>query len=84
VEIRPTGDGQLISEQLGLRLEPHGSMLRLYDLRTGLLLPTRREKADAATREAETERRRADELAAEVVRLRRTVNRMRRRNGEQP
>ena len=76
VEIKPTADGHLISEQLGLRLEPHGSLLRVYDLQTGLIVPTRREKAEAA-------RRRADELAAEVARLRRYINRLRKRNGEQ-
>jgi len=83
VEIKPTADGHLISEQLGLRLEPHGSLLRVYDLQTGLIVPTRREKAEALILKAEAARRRADELAAEVARLRRYINRLRKRNGEQ-
>jgi hypothetical protein len=60
VEIEPTEDGHLISEQLGLRLVPHGTMLRLYDLRTGAVLSTRREKADAAALQADAAIRQAD------------------------
>jgi Uma2 family endonuclease len=96
VEIEPTEDGHLISEQLGLRLEPHGSLLRLYDLRTGRVVPTRREKADAgalqadaairqadaAIRQADSERRRADQLAAELARLRAQLRRGRRRTDD--
>jgi Uma2 family endonuclease len=56
VAMKPAADGSLVSKQLGLRLVPEGEMLRLIDLKTGQPIPTRSE--------------RAEELAAEVKRLR--------------
>jgi len=51
----PGADGSLESAELGLRFTIEDAMLRLTDVRTGALVPTRSE--------------RADELAAEVARL---------------
>src|SRR5262245_48656677 len=55
-------DGSLVSKQLGLRLRPEGEMLRLIDLKTGEPILTRAERA-------EQEKQRAEELEAEVRRL---------------
>lgn len=83
VPLTPAADGSLTSEQLGLRLVPEGSMLRLIDLRTGEAVPTRAELAEREKQRAEQEKKRAtlekrratlekkraDALAAEVERL---------------
>jgi Uma2 family endonuclease len=66
MELTPAKDGSLISKQLGLRLVPEGEMLRLINLKTGKPVLTRQEQAERA-------RRRASQLAAEVVRLRRLL-----------
>jgi hypothetical protein len=60
--MKPVADGSLVSKELGLRLVPEGTMLRLIDLETGRPVPTRTERA-------EQERERAQELEAEVERL---------------
>jgi Uma2 family endonuclease len=73
-ELKPAADGSLISRQLGLRLVPQGELLRLVDLKTGQIVPTRLEKV-------EEERQRADSLAAEVERLQQILNKQRTRNG---
>jgi Uma2 family endonuclease len=62
-------EGRLRSEELGFLLVPQGIFLRLLDPTTGALLPTGLERAEAAERQAEQERGRADTLAAEVERL---------------
>jgi Uma2 family endonuclease len=72
VAIRPAGDGSLTSRQLGLRMIREGTMLRLIDAATGAPIPTPAERADQ-------EKKRADELAAELKRLR---ARKPRRNGQ--
>jgi Uma2 family endonuclease len=64
VRIRPAADGSLASKELGLRMVREGPMLRLIDVRTGQPIPTRHE--------------RADELAAEVERLRAELKRRKR------
>jgi len=69
--IRPARDGSLTSKELGLRMMPEGGMLRLIDAATGELLPTRQERAAR-------ERKRADELAAEVEQLRAELKRQKR------
>jgi len=69
-ELRPESGGSLVSEQLGLRLVPEGTMLRLIDLATNQPILTRREQTDAARRETDEALRRIDELAAELARLR--------------
>jgi Uma2 family endonuclease len=63
VPMKPAADGSLVSKELGLRLVPEGEMLRLVDLKTGKPVLTRAERA-------EQEKQRAEELAAEVERLR--------------
>ncbi len=68
VPIRPVR-GRLPSKVLGLRLERHGSELRLFNPSTGEWLPTFQE--------------RAGKVETEVERLRRELEQMRRR-GEQP
>jgi Uma2 family endonuclease len=68
--------GRLPSELLGLHFERDGTSLRLYDPVTGRWLPTRQE--DRAE-----ERRRAAEAEAEVARLRREIEEVRRgRSGQ--
>jgi len=63
-------DGNLTSKELGLRLVPEGSMLRLIDVRTGLLVPTRVERDEQRRTQIAQAENRARELAAEVQRLR--------------
>jgi Uma2 family endonuclease len=63
VPIKPNADGSLTSKELGLRLLADGERVRLFDLKTGREVLTRKERAEA-------EKRRADALAAEVERLR--------------
>jgi Uma2 family endonuclease len=63
LELTPALDGSLVSAELGLRMRPEGAMLRLIDEHTGEPIPTRSERAEQA-------RQRAEELAAEVARLR--------------
>jgi Uma2 family endonuclease len=70
--MRPAPDGSLVSEQLGLRLVPEGSLLRLYDLRTGLRVPTPGERAEQHRAEAEEHRAEAEQQRhdAELARRR--------------
>jgi hypothetical protein len=72
VPMKPAAEGSLVSKELGLRLVPEGTMLRLIDLKTGLPVLTRSERA-------EQERRRAQELQAEVERLRALLAKQRRK-----
>jgi Uma2 family endonuclease len=74
VPMKPAKDGSLTSRQLGLRLVPEGVLLRLIDLRTGQPVLTRTERA-------EQERQRAEELAAEVARLKAELRRHKRSKG---
>jgi Uma2 family endonuclease len=64
--IRPV-NGRLPSRVTGLHLERDGDQLRLWDPRTGLWLPTPQERTEQAE--------------AEVKRLRREIEQLRRRNG---
>jgi Uma2 family endonuclease len=73
----PAPDGSLRSAQLGLRLVPEGTRLRLVDACTGAPVPTRaerieheRQRAEAERQRADAERHRAAGFAAEVERLR--------------
>jgi Uma2 family endonuclease len=86
VPIKPLA-GRLPSNVLGLHLEQDGAHLRLFDPRTGTRLLTKEEQTGEAISRAEAERRRA--LAAEAARqklgdendrLRREIERMRRRS----
>jgi Uma2 family endonuclease len=80
--IRPVA-GRLRSRVLGLYLERQGRQLRLYDLANDRLLPTPRELATQAeeARRREVEARRQAE--AEVERLRREVEELRRHSTNQ-
>jgi Uma2 family endonuclease len=85
VPIEPV-EGKLHSEELGLRLEREGTMLRLVDPTTGQRLLTSRERseiAEAARRQADEARHQADEARrqAEEERenLRREVEELRRK-----
>jgi acyl-CoA reductase-like NAD-dependent aldehyde dehydrogenase len=94
VPIESTGD-RLRSELLGLDLGRLGEELRLFDPKTGLRLPTRREgnlqskaeaeQARAEARQAKAQAGRAETRAqraeAEQERLRREVEELRRRLG---
>lgn len=62
--MKPAKDGSLISKQLGLRMVPEGSMLRLYDVTTGERILTPQEQAERQEAEIKT-------LRAENERLRR-------------
>jgi Uma2 family endonuclease len=71
IPMKAMGDGSLRSRELGLVLTPEGAMLRLRDAKTGQLVLTRGERAEA-------ESQRAEELAAQVADLEREVKRLRR------
>ena len=65
--------GGISSPELGLRLVAEDELLRLVDPATGKPLPTEEEYAEEleeAQRQVEAERRRADDLQAELARLR--------------
>jgi Uma2 family endonuclease len=79
IEMTPNADGSLDSAQLGLRLTPEGSMLRLSDLRTGQRILTRIEQREADRHQLQTERQRLAELDAEIARLRVQLRRRGRR-----
>ncbi len=70
----PETDGRMVSDVLGLHLEPAGEQLRLHDPRRGAYLLTTREARKALTREAAA--RAAAE--AEVEQLRREIEELRR------
>jgi Uma2 family endonuclease len=77
IRLKPAADGSLVSQELGLRLVPERTMLRLIEAPTGLPVLTRDERAQQEKRRAEEEKRRAEEekrradaLAAEIERLR--------------
>jgi hypothetical protein len=79
-------DGSLLSRELGLRLVPEGAMLRLIDDRTGKSVPTRQERVEEEkqyrkleTQRADQEKQRADALAAELTRLKKQMNRRRKK-----
>jgi len=69
VPIKPNADGSLTSTELGLRFLADGERVRMFDLKSGQEILTRKERADRA----ELEKRRADELADEVKRLRKRL-----------
>ena len=69
VPIKPNADGSLTSTELGLRFLADGERVRMFDLKSGKEILTRKERADRA----ELEKRRADELADEVKRLRKRL-----------
>ena len=69
VPMTPEADGSLVSNEPGLRLVPDGSRLKLIDLKTGLPILTRSERADLEAARADREKARADQLAAENERL---------------
>jgi Uma2 family endonuclease len=58
--IAPEADGSLVSQELGLRLVPEGTLLRLIDLATGKPVLTRAERADEEQQRADKEQQRAD------------------------
>jgi Uma2 family endonuclease len=51
VPLTPAVNGALESAELGLRFVPEGAMLRLIDAATGVVVPTRSERADQLTEE---------------------------------
>jgi Uma2 family endonuclease len=56
---RASEDGGLTSKEMGLRFTVEGRMLRVIELATGRIVPTRRERAAGAHRQAEEVARRA-------------------------
>ncbi len=84
VALQPAADGSLVSAQLGLRLVPERTMLRLVDLRTGAPVPTRqerieqeRERADSERKRADDERERAEKAEKRVAELERLLEQLR-------
>jgi Uma2 family endonuclease len=87
VPMKPNADGSLTSKELGLRFLADGDRVRLFDVKTGQEVLSRRERAEAEKERAEAgtlraerekeranlEKKRADELQAEVDRLRRRL-----------
>ena len=71
--------GRLPSKVLGLHLERHDKELRLYNPSTGQWLPTVLEKAAQAEAELDREKAARTQAEAEVERLRRQVDALRRR-----
>jgi Uma2 family endonuclease len=74
IAIKPDGDGSLLSKELGLRLVPEGSSLRLVDTKTGEPIPTRLERA-------ELEKRRNAQLVSELETLRSELAKRKKDNG---
>jgi len=70
VPMEPNTDGSLTSRELGLRLVVEGSSLRLVDVRTGERILTRGEQTQLAREREQQEKQRADQLDAELKRLR--------------
>jgi Uma2 family endonuclease len=77
VPMKPNADGSLTSKELGLRFLADGDRVRLFDVKTGQEILSRRERAEAemfrAAREkerADLEKKRADALQAELDSLR--------------
>jgi hypothetical protein len=70
VLIKPNADGSLTSKELGLRFLADGERVRMFDLKSGREILTRKERVEMEQRRADRERQRADELAAELERLR--------------
>jgi Uma2 family endonuclease len=61
VPIAANADGSLESVELGLRLVPQGILLRLIDLQTGQMVPSRQERAEQAQEQTEQAREQAEE-----------------------
>jgi Uma2 family endonuclease len=72
-------DGRLPGLVLGLHLEGHDKLLRLYNPATGLWLPTPQEVAEQAEAARQQEAQARQQADAEVARLRREVAELRRR-----
>jgi Uma2 family endonuclease len=70
VALKPAADGSLVSKELGLRLVPEGTMLRLIDIATGQPVLTRAERAEQERERADQATQRVQELQAENERLR--------------
>jgi hypothetical protein len=61
VPIAAAADGSLTSEELELRFVAEGGMLRVIDVRSGELVPTREERAAQEKELAEQEKSRAEQ-----------------------
>src|SRR5262245_41227940 len=75
VEMKPAADGSLESVQLGLRLTPEGTMLRLHDLRTGQPILTSAERREADRQQIAERDSAIAEQEAEIARLRAQLQR---------
>jgi Uma2 family endonuclease len=87
--IAPDADDRLRSEELGLFMKAERRMLRLIDAATGTPVSTRQEQAEQAQRrveqaeqQVEQERRHAEDLTAEVARLKALLEQVRGESGE--
>jgi Uma2 family endonuclease len=73
IPLSPDAAGALVSKELGLRMVPEESMLRLHDLKTREPVLTRSEQAEQERQRADREKRRADALEVELKRLRKQL-----------
>jgi len=60
VRIRPNADGSLTSKELGLRFLADGERVRMFDLKTGSEILSRKEQVDAEKERTEAEKQRAN------------------------
>ncbi len=91
--MRPSPEGTLYSQELGLILRPEGNLLRLVNPATGEPLPTLEEaielmqvmmeRAQAEAQRAQAEAQRADRAEAELARLRAELERLRRQRDQE-
>lgn len=72
VPMKPAADGSLVSKELGVRLMPEGTMLRLVDIRTGERVLTPSERAEQQEERAEQQ---AERVAQEKARAEQQADR---------
>jgi Uma2 family endonuclease len=73
-----------LESELGFGLRAEETMIRLVDLRTQQVIPTRSEAIEAAKKEAETAQRQLDSMQSEVERLNALLQKYGPQNGNVP
>jgi Uma2 family endonuclease len=74
IPLKPSADGSLTSDELGLRLTVEEAMLRLRDVQTGAVILTRSERADEERLKAEQDRRQAEQERRQTAKERRRAD----------
>jgi Uma2 family endonuclease len=75
--IKPRADGSLLSKELGVRIYPEGILLGIYDAKTGVKVLNPEEIFELkkeGERKLEEERKKVEELQAELARLKAAKN----------